>query len=108
MKSTLLAAILLSGLIVAAATGLFAAAGASHGETSPVQSSGIPAFIQPNRCYRFTFEISNAAPNWKILELAEHGWLKTQIDAGPASAQRETVWVNTAQILTARDTRCSD
>jgi hypothetical protein len=71
------------------------------------EDTGVPAFLQPNRCYRLTFSVAGA-PNWKVLELGDHGWITANVDAGPASARRETVWINTAQIITAREARCSE
>jgi hypothetical protein len=65
-----------------------------------------PSFLQPNRCYRLTFSIAGA-PNWKVLEVLDAGWIRAEVDAGPASAHREPMWVNTAQIVTARDATCS-
>jgi hypothetical protein len=65
------------------------------------------AWIQANRCYRFTFPVTGA-PNWRVLNLLDGGWIKAEIDAGPRAAVREPVWVNTAQILTIRDAQCSE
>ena len=96
------------GLLIAIAGLVVLLAGALRAATQPTgEAAGVPAFVQPGRCYRFTFAVTGA-PNWKVLELAGRGWLKAEIDAGPNSAQREIVWVNTSQILTARDARCSD
>jgi hypothetical protein len=67
---------------------------------------GTPEFIRADRCYRLTFSIAGS-PNWKVLEVQDNGWVKAEIDAGPASALREPVWINTAQIITARDAKCS-
>jgi hypothetical protein len=38
----------------------------------------------------------------------DNGWMKAEVDSGPASAKRESAWVNSAQIVTARGTRCSE
>ncbi len=75
--------------------------------TTQSAAAGVPVFLRANSCYRLSFAIAGA-PNWKVLEIADNGWIKAEIDAGPASKLREPVWVNTAQILTARDARCSD
>jgi hypothetical protein len=64
------------------------------------------AFLQVNRCYRFTFTIVGT-PSWKVLEVLEGGWVRAEADAGPASAQREAAWINTAQIVTIRESTCS-
>ena len=69
------------------------------------QSKEIP--FQANRCYRIAFPITGA-PNWKVLEVHDNGWMKAEVDSGPASAKRESAWVNSAQIVTARETRCSE
>jgi hypothetical protein len=69
--------------------------------------SGLPTFLRANSCYRFTFPIAGA-PNWKVLNLLGGGWIKAEVDAGPRSAVREPVWVNTAQIITIRETACSE
>ena len=65
-----------------------------------------PSFLEAGRCYRFTFPITGA-PNWRVLEVLSGGWIKAEVDAGAASAKREPAWINTAQIITVRDARCS-
>jgi hypothetical protein len=65
-----------------------------------------PAFLQPDRCYKFTFAIPGAT-NWKVIEVLEGGWIKAEVDAGPAAATREPTWINTAQLVTVREGRCS-
>jgi hypothetical protein len=70
-------------------------------------SDRAPAFLQPGRCYRLTFPIPGVA-SYKILEHLDGGWVKAEVDAGPATARREPVWINGAQIVSARDARCSD
>lgn len=94
-------------LIGIASLFVLVAAGLPEATQTTSGVAGVPAFLQPDRCYRLTFSVAGA-PNWRVLELVGDGWIKAQIDAGPASAQREIVWVNTAQILTAREARCSD
>lgn len=81
--------------------------------TVPVrtQSTGasrpdVPAFLQVGRCYRFTFPIAGV-PNWKVLDILDGGWVRAEADAGPASARRESAWINTRQIITVRDAQCS-
>lgn len=66
-----------------------------------------PTFLRAGQCYRLIFSI-DGAPAWKVLEVVDAGWVRAEVDAGPASAQRETIWINTAHIVTARPTRCSD
>jgi hypothetical protein len=70
-------------------------------------ATGLPTFLRANRCYRFTFPIAGA-PNWKVLDLLEAGWIRAEVDAGPRSAAREPVWINTAQIVTIREAQCSE
>jgi hypothetical protein len=70
-------------------------------------AAGVPAFLQVDRCYRVTFPVAGA-PNWKVIELLDAGWIKAEVDAGPRAAVREPVWVNTTQIITAREARCSE
>jgi hypothetical protein len=67
----------------------------------------VPGFLQPAHCYRFTFSIEGT-PTWKVLDVLDAGWIRAEVDAGPSSARREPVWVNTAQLVTVRETRCSD
>jgi hypothetical protein len=79
---------------------------------SAAQSSGsratmVPAFFEADRCYRLTFTIA-AAPNWKVLEVVDGTWIRAEIDAGPASATREPLWVNTALVVTARTAPCGE
>ena len=70
-------------------------------------ASGVPAFLRPNSCYRFTFAVVGA-PNWKVIEVLDNGWVRGEIESGSASALREPVWINTAQIITAREAKCGD
>ena len=96
--STITAVICLSAVAAgAAALGLKPAA---------AQSQSLP-FLQADRCYRLTFPITGA-PNWRVLEVRDDGWIRAEVDAGPAAAKRESVWVNTAQIITVREARCSE
>jgi hypothetical protein len=75
---------------------------------SPVAAGpGATPFLQAGHCYRFVFSVEGA-PAWKVLEVLDGGWIKAEVDTGPASAQREPAWVNTGQIVTVRETRCSD
>lgn len=76
-------------------------------QSNAVDAASVPPFMRANRCYRFTFPVAGA-PNWKVLELLEAGWIKAEADAGPASALREPAWINTAQIISAREARCSE
>jgi hypothetical protein len=76
-------------------------------QTPAAASPGTPGFLQPGHCYRFTFSIEGT-PEWKVLEVQDAGWIKAEVDVGPSSARREPAWVNTAQLVTARETRCSD
>jgi hypothetical protein len=42
-----------------------------------------------------------------VLELVGEGWIRAEVDAGSAKAQRQSLWINTAQIVTMREVRCS-
>jgi len=97
------------GGLLAAMAGVLVLLGASVPVTTQSTTVGpakVPEFLRASRCYRFTFPIAGA-PNWKVLDVLDAGWIKAEIDAGPASALREPVWINTALIITARETRCS-
>ena len=76
-------------------------------QSNAIAPSGVPAFLRPNNCYRFTFAVVGA-PNWKVIEVLDHGWVRGEIEAGSASAVREPVWINTAQIITVREAKCGD
>ena len=76
-------------------------------QSTAAGAASVPAFLQAGRCYRFTFPITGA-PNWKVLEVLDAGWIKAEVDAGPANARREPAWVNTAQIITVRAAPCSE
>jgi hypothetical protein len=76
--------------------------------TAPtLQAASTPAFLQTGHCYRIAFPIEGA-PSYKVLELLEGGWIRVEIDAGSAKAQRPSMWVNTTQIITLREVRCSE
>ena len=97
------------GVLLAAICGLFVLLGASVPVTTQSASggaSGVPAFLRANSCYRLTFPIAGV-PEWKVLEVLDHGWIRGEVDAGPLTAEREPVWINTTQIITAREFRCS-
>ena len=63
-------------------------------------------FIAPNSCYRIAFPIESP-PNYKVLDVLDGGWIRAEVDAGPASAQRSSMWINTAQIISMRQVSCS-
>lgn len=69
--------------------------------------AGMPEFLRVGQCYRIAFTI-DSAPAYKVLELLDGGWVKAEVDAGSAQAQRPSFWVNTSQIVTIREWRCSD
>jgi hypothetical protein len=96
------------GLFVGIAS-LVLIAASMHGATQVTSqgAGGVSAVLQPERCYPFKFSIT-AAPNYKVLERLDDGWIKAEVDAGPSSARREPLWINTAQIITVREARCSD
>jgi hypothetical protein len=95
---------LLPGLL---AIGGVVAAYSTQSASVPPVAATTPDVLQSGRCYRFTFW-SQPSPNYKVLELVDGAWIKAEIDAGPSSAEREPVWINTAQIIAIRRTRCSD
>jgi hypothetical protein len=86
---------------------LFCVGALARTQSSTYSVSGTPAFLQVGRCYVLTFPIVGA-PNWKVVEVLDAGWFKAENDASPASARREPVWINTGQIVTVREARCSD
>ena len=75
-------------------------------QSSGAGQAGVPALLRADRCYRLTFSIAGS-PNWKVLEVLDNGWMRAEVDAGPASALREPAWINTTQIITAREAKCS-
>lgn len=82
-----------------------------HGVSAqPAQLPGAPGgpsrFIEVGQCYRFVFPIPGA-PDYKVRRLLDAGWIETEVDAGPASSDREAVYINTAMVVTARSRRCS-
>ena len=85
--------------------GVIAAGSAVASGGPPAAQTAAPAFLQPDHCYRIAFPIEGA-PNYKVLERLEGGWVRAEVDAGPASANRPSMWINTAQIITARETAC--
>lgn len=96
------------GLLVSfSAVTLFMLTGSATTQSTGDPASALPTFLRANRCYRFTFPIAGA-PNWKVLELLDAGWIKAEVDAGPRSAVREPAWINTAQIITVREAVCSE
>jgi hypothetical protein len=66
-----------------------------------------PEVLQPGHCYRIAFSIEGL-PNYKVLELLDGGWIKGEVDAGSAKAERQPLWINSAQIVTMREARCSE
>jgi hypothetical protein len=63
-------------------------------------------FITPNTCYRIAFPIESP-PNYKVLEVLDSGWIRAEVDAGPAGARRSSMWINTAQIISMHQVACS-
>jgi hypothetical protein len=92
------------GLASVALVASLAAAG--YRSEAPAQEL-TPSFIQKGRCYRIAFTI-DSAPGYKILEIGAGGWLRAEVDAGSGQAQRQSFWVNPAQIVTIREQRCSE
>jgi hypothetical protein len=75
----------------------------SNAGTADAQGTG---FIAPNRCYRIAFPIESP-PNYKVLEVLDDRWIRAEVDAGSASAQRSSMWINTAQIISMAQVSCS-
>ena len=50
-------------------------------QSTAAGAASVPAFLQAGRCYRFTFPITGA-PNWKVLEVLDAGWIKAEVDVG--------------------------
>lgn len=96
-------ALAFSGFLVVGAT----AASSRPSVAAAQRSMSAPGFLQPGECYRVALSIEGA-PNFKVLELLDGGWIKAEVDAGSAKAQRQPVWVNSAQIVTIREARCSE
>jgi hypothetical protein len=98
------------GPVLTAMSGALTVVGMSIAGSAQPTAAGASTtmrFLQPGHCYRFTFSIEGM-PAWKVLEVLDGGWITAEVDAGPSSARREPVWVNTAQLVTVRETRCSD
>lgn len=68
--------------------------------------SDLGSFIIVGQCYRLVFSVPGA-PDYKVRRLLAGGWIEAEVDAGPPSADREAVFVNTSQVITARQRRCS-
>lgn len=85
--------------------GVVFAAGLTRASTQPTNDAASPSFLRVGQCYRLTFPIAGA-PTWKVLNLVGGGWVRAEVDAGSPSG-REPVWVNTTQVVTAREARCS-
>ena len=79
------------------------AAARSSGQAA--QATG-PGFLQAGSCYRIAFPIESP-PNYKVLEVLDGGWIRAELDAGTAKALRASMWINTAQIITLTEVRCS-
>ena len=92
-------------LVAGCAAVIATASALASGESADAQA--LPPFLQANHCYRIAFPIEGA-PNYKVLERLDGGWVRAEVDAGPANANRQSMWINTAQIITVRETACSD
>ncbi len=95
-RTGVLGGVMLAGMVGGVALDLGAQSG---------RQAGNHPFLEVNQCYRFTFPIAGA-PQWKVLDILENGWIRAEVDAGSASAARESTWVNTAQLITVRPARC--
>ena len=63
-------------------------------------------FLSAGNCYRVAFPIESP-PNYKVLEVLDGGWIRAEVDAGSAKAQRPSMWINTSQIISMRQVPCS-
>ncbi len=88
--------------IVAAASA--SSSGRTSGSAGDLQVTA--GFLEPGHCYRMAFPV-DGPPNYKVLDRLEGGWVRAEVDAGPASAKRTPMWINTTQIITAREVECS-
>jgi hypothetical protein len=89
--------------------GTIAIGAAALSRATPVgasQRTNELGFLQPGSCYRIAFPIESP-PNYKVLELLEGGWIRAELDAGTAKAQRQSMWINSAQIISLREVGCS-
>lgn len=84
-----------------------AAASATSSEGAAQRAARGLDFLQPGSCYRIAFPIEGA-PNYKVLELVGEGWIRAEVDAGTAKAERPSMWINSAQIVSMREVRCSE
>lgn len=89
--------LIVTALLVVAGWGLI------HPGKVAAQGAG---FIAVNHCYRIAFPIESP-PNYKVLEVPGGGWIRAEVDAGPATAERPSMWINTAQIISMREVACS-
>jgi hypothetical protein len=94
-----LALVAIASLTIARAS----AAARGQGDDFP----GIPRFLAVDRCYQFAVQTPTVT-RYRVLELLDDGWIKAEADVGTSGAQREQVWINMGQVLTAREARCSD
>ena len=98
------------GATIAALAGVLVVglAAISPAATAPQSPAG-PAhgILQPGHCYRIAFPIEGP-PNYKILELVDAAWIKAEVDAGSAKSERRPIWINTGQIVTLTEARCSE
>ena len=47
------------------------------------RAADVPAFLRSGQCYRLTFSVEGA-PAWKVLEVLDAGWIRAEVDTGPA------------------------
>lgn len=93
-------------LSIVALTALLVVCGWGLTYTRIVATAQGTGFIAPNTCYRVAFPIESP-PNYKVLEVLDGGWIRAEVDAGPASARRSSMWINTAQIISMHQVACS-
>ena len=92
----------LFAVLLVACVSVLAAARSS----GPAALAAAPGFLQAGSCYRIAFPIESP-PNYKVLEVLDEGWIRAELDAGTAQAQRPSMWINTAQIISLTEVRCS-
>ena len=96
-----------AGLLILCGSTLAAAAAYAAAPQVAESASMLRQVLEPGACYRLVLPVQ-AAPQYKVLELLDGGWIRAEVDAGPASAKRDPIWINSAQIVAVRTARCSE
>jgi hypothetical protein len=99
-------ALIVVGLALAVLVGVRATPSSETRQSAP-DVDGVPSFIQVNRCYQFAVQ-TPVVTRYRVLAHLDDGWISAESDVGTSPAQRDRVWINTTQIISAREARCSD